>query len=105
MCVGLCSAAAQDGIRAFLKARASLEKSAILQFHHKVYYAAALARAVVVPKIPSVVHMEARRSFVPQRRKVHASGRIFPYRGDSGPGEEIPNADPFQFVCVHGYKV
>ena len=68
-----------------------MNKVGQIHTHDQVYNGTADTGSVVVPQVFRVVHMETRGVFLAERRQVHAPGRGFFDRSDSGLGQERPD--------------
>lgn len=79
----------------------SMNKVGLIHTHDQVDNGAADTSPVVVPQVFRVVHMETRRVFLAERRKVHTPGRGFFDRSDPGLGEERPDVVLFYLFDTH----
>ena len=68
-----------------------LKKIDVVHMHDQVDNGTADTGSVVIPQIFRVVHMETRRVFLADRGEVHAPGRGFFDRSNTGLGEERPD--------------
>lgn len=71
------------------------------QPHNEVDKRAAVARAVIYPKVLFIIHFHTRRAVFAQRGAVHAVISPVFGRADAQPGEVIPYRERVYCLCVH----